>query len=72
MNRVFKSSTFWTAVVGSIFTVATFKLTESEGLSYFVGGMFFGRIVKDGAGEFVKAKQGIVYDAQEGKEVKIK
>ena len=55
MKRLIKSSKFWLAVIGSIFSVAAFKLTNEISLSYWILGAFIGGIVGT-AGEDIADK----------------
>lgn len=69
--KIFKSRTFQTALFGTIATIVTFKVTKDTGLAYFCGGMFMGKIVKDGSTDFVKANKGVTYDPVSGRDVRV-
>ena len=69
MKRLFKSSAFWNAVVGSIFVVIAFKLTDGDPfITAMIGGFFGVKQVAKGAEGFVKANRGVYYDEEEGRE----
>ncbi len=45
MNRLIKSSKFWLAIIGSIFSILSFVLTNEINLSYWILTAFIGGII---------------------------
>lgn len=44
MKRLLNSSKFWSAVIGSVFSVIAFQITNEVNLSYLILGAFIGNI----------------------------
>ena len=52
------SRKFWSAVIGAVFTVATYMLTKEVGLAYFVGVPFLGNVAAIFAQNMLELKNG--------------
>lgn len=72
MKRLWKSSLFWTAVIGSAFTVGAFEFTDNQTIALFVGGLFYGRVGAKWAEDTIKASRDIAYNEESKQYEKVK
>jgi hypothetical protein len=71
MNRLLKSSGFWTAIIASIVLVTAYKLTGSELIVTLIGGLFGIDKIGKASEDFVKANKGVTFNTETNKDEKI-
>lgn len=54
-----KSTNFWNAIIGAVFTVATFLITKSETIALSVSGLFIVRGAGKALQDYAEKKTGI-------------